>query len=319
MSLDATNWAWRVKFPEKSGGALPALKLVVLLSMADRAGEDHTCFPSVNRLASDCRMNRKSVFKIIAELIEDGLISDTGERKGRTKQVIVYRLNGVTGREETVPTTELLDDENIEGKSTTVGTVPTVEQSQQLQQSVPTIPLNSPNVGTRNLLINLSEESKNKKTWLCLKKLREEIAQADPDLNPDDLIQSSWFEREQNAFERFNETKNLCNDLMIYHFADWLLNAKGKYQTREQTQNTNQGKRVQLPPSPNHLTDKQITAFAQKLAHHPEFAGFFAHAGESYEQLAARIAVKLSDPAQAKQWEKYLKQVGFSGVLGAAA
>lgn len=106
---------------------------------------------------------------------------------------------------------------------------------------------------------------------------------------------------------------------MIYHFADWLLNAKGKYQTREQTQTTHQGTRVQLPSSPKHLTDKQITAFSQKLAHHPEFAGFFAHAGESYEQLAARIAVMLSDPAQAKQWEKYLKQVGFSGVLGVAA
>lgn len=320
MSLDATNWAWRVKFPEKAGGALPALKLVVLLSMSDRASEDHTCFPSINRLASDCRMNRKTVLKIIAELIEDGLISDTGERKGRTKQVIVYRLNGVNGREETVPTTELLDDESLDGNSPKDGTVPTVEQFQQFPQTVPTIPLNSTNVGTRNLPKNLSEESKNKKTWLCLKKLREEISQANPDLKPDDLIQASWFEREQNAFERFNAPKNLCDELMIYHFADWLINAVHKYQAREQGSFRNSGSQVRCPPSaPNQLSDKQITAFSQKLAHHPEFAGFFAHAGESYEQLAARIAVKLSDPAQAKQWERYLKQVGFNGTLGEAA
>lgn len=105
---------------------------------------------------------------------------------------------------------------------------------------------------------------------------------------------------------------------MIYHFADWLLNAHAKYQVREQT--TKYDKQVRRPTyAPNQLTDKQITAFSQKLAHHPEFAGFFAYAGESYEQLAARIAMKLSDPAQAKQWERYLKQVGFKGSLQGAA
>lgn len=317
MSLDATNWAWRVKFPEKAGSALPALKLVVLLSMADRASEDHTCFPSINRLASDCRMNRKSVIKIIAELIEDGLISDTGERKGRTKQVIVYRLNGVNGREETVPTTEPLDDENLDGNSPKDGTVPTVEQFQQFTQTVPTIPLNSPNVGTRNLLINLSEESKNNKNWLSLKILKEELCLATDQETFELIKNATWFEREKRAFELFNADKNLCVELLHYHFADWLINAVYKYQSRQQV----------IPHTPKNgkssnsqtLSDKQITAFSQKLAHHPEFAGFFAYAGESYEQLAARIAMKLSDPVQAKQWERYLKQVGFKGSLQGAA
>lgn len=317
MSLDATNWAWRVKFPEKAGSALPALKLVVLLSMADRASEDHTCFPSINRLASDCRMNRKSVIKIIAELIEDGLISDTGERKGRTKQVIVYRLNGVSGREETVPTTEPLDDESLDGNSPKDGTVPTVEQFQQFPQTVPTIPLNSPNVGTRNLLINLSEESKNNKNWLSLKILKEELCLATDQETFELIKNATWFEREKRAFELFNADKNLCVELQHYHFADWLIKAVHKYQSRQQVfsskQETGQSSNSQT------LSDKQITAFSQKLAHHPEFAGFFAYAGESYEQLAARIAMKLSDPAQAKQWERYLKQVGFNGSLQGAA
>ncbi len=69
----------------------------------------------------------------------------------------------------------------------------------------------------------------------------------------------------------------------------------------------------------NQLSDKQVHTFAQKLSQHPEFASQFAAAGESYDQLAARIAVKLSDPAQAKQWEPYLKQVGFKGSLQGAA
>jgi hypothetical protein len=42
----------------------------------------------------------------------------------------------------------------------------------------------------------------------------------------------------------------------------------------------------------------------------------FAEPGEGYEQLAARIAVKLSNPAQAKVWESYLKQVGLETNLG---
>ena len=92
MSLDATNWAWRVQFKERKGGSLKPLKRLVLLSLADRAGEDHTCYPSVKRLEEDTNLDRKTVMKIIAELIEDGLIQDTGERKGRTKQVKVYHL-----------------------------------------------------------------------------------------------------------------------------------------------------------------------------------------------------------------------------------
>ena len=107
---------------------------------------------------------------------------------------------------------------------------------------------------------------------------------------------------------------------MNYHFADWLINACGKYQAREQAAFRNSGSSVRGAPSAQEkLSDKQVHTFAQKLSQHPEFASQFAAAGESYDQLAARIAVKLSDPAQAKQWEPYLKQVGFNGSLQGAA
>lgn len=94
-----------------------------------------------------------------------------------------------------------------------------------------------------------------------------------------------------------------------------------KYQAREQTGFRNSVSQVRCSPSaPHQLSDKQIHTFAQKLSQHPEFASQFATAGESYDQLAApRIAVKLSDSAQAKQWEPYLKQVGFKGSLQGAA
>ena len=104
MSLDATIWAWKIRQKQKKGGSIKPLKKLVLLSLADRASEDHCAYPSVARLVEDTEMDRKTVLKIIDELVEDGLIIDTGERKGRTKQVKVYQLMGVCGREtEVVP------------------------------------------------------------------------------------------------------------------------------------------------------------------------------------------------------------------------
>ncbi|HCJ6738863.1 TPA: hypothetical protein NU812_003915, partial [Acinetobacter baumannii] len=44
---------------------------------------------------------------------------------------------------------------------------------------------------------------------------------------------------------------------------------------------------------------------------HPEFASKYAEGNESYEQLAARVAVKLADPEQQQKLMPYLIQVGF--------
>ncbi|EKU51532.1 DNA-binding helix-turn-helix protein, partial [Acinetobacter sp. WC-323] len=70
MSLDASMWAWKTRQKQKKGGALKPLKKLVLLSLADRAGEDHVCYPSIARLVEDTEMDRKTVLKIIDELIE---------------------------------------------------------------------------------------------------------------------------------------------------------------------------------------------------------------------------------------------------------
>jgi len=310
MSLDASNWAWRVELSEKKGGCRIPLKRLILLSLADRAGEDHCCYPSMQRLEKDTGLERKTVLKIIAELLEDELIADTGERKGSTKRVKVYRLIGVNGRER-VPKTEPLQDKNLSE------IVPETEQYQKRNDSVNGTlnsanngTLNSAVNGTQNLPMNLPLESKNKKGWLCFKKLREEIFLADPDLDFEMLMNSTWAEREKRAFEIYNAEKNLCDELMNFHFADWLINA---YRTKYSKTGTDT--KSKSSAEPKCLTEKQIQTFAQKLATHPEFAGKYAEPGESYEKLAARIAVKLEKPEQAKKWESYLKQVGFNGVL----
>ncbi|MFH7347224.1 helix-turn-helix domain-containing protein [Acinetobacter variabilis] len=310
MSLDATTWAWKVRQKQKPGGSTKPLKRLVLLSLADRAGEDHCAYPSIARLVEDTEMDRKTVLKIIDELIQDELIEDTGERKGRTKQVKVYRLIGVNGR-ETVPTMESFDAENEDLKGPNIGTVPTTEQFQRSAERVPTFRGKSPNVGTRNLSKNLSIESKNKKSWFCFNKLREEIFLTDDSIDFEIIVDSKWIEREKRAFEIYNAEKPMSDELMIYHFADWVINAfKTKYSSKP-----NSEKPAGTKYQSQHLSEKQIFVFAEKLSHHPEFTSKFSEPGETYEKLAARIAVKLKDPAQAKKWEGYLKQVGFNGDL----
>ncbi len=90
MSLDASIWAWNQRVKRS------AAKLV-LLSIADRAGENHTAFPSISRIAYDTELDRKTVMSCIAYLIEKGMISAEKAHGTSTK----YRLIGVVGRDET--------------------------------------------------------------------------------------------------------------------------------------------------------------------------------------------------------------------------
>ena len=87
--------------------------------------------------------------KVIGELIELGLVEDTGHKKGTTKQIIVYRLLGIKTRE----------DEEI--NSTNIGTVQKTEQSQNYQETVPFLPHNSTNIGTQNLKGTKKESNNN--------------------------------------------------------------------------------------------------------------------------------------------------------------
>lgn len=67
MSHDATNWAIKQK------GLKPATK-IVLWHLCDRFHPDHGCFPSLDTLAEDCEMSRRSVQDHLAELERVGLI-----------------------------------------------------------------------------------------------------------------------------------------------------------------------------------------------------------------------------------------------------
>ncbi|WP_404231091.1 helix-turn-helix domain-containing protein [Acinetobacter venetianus] len=308
MSLDATIWAWKAEVESST-------QRLILLSLADRAGEDHKCYPSIMRMVKDTKMNRKTIIKVLDDLEQKALIKFTGSIVGNG--VKVYQLLGVVGREdETTSTKKGTSGKN--GTSTNLGTGSNIGTSTENGTSTSTEngTETSTEIGTQNLPRNLPIESKNKKDWLCLKKLREEISLADDSIEAETILNAKWAEREKCAFEIYNQDKSICDALMNFHFADWLLNAyRSKYSNPEKTGYSN----TTASENPKQLSDKQIASFAQKLAHHPEFSSKYSEPGESFEKLTARIAVKLQNPTQAKKWEGYLKQVGFSGNLKEAA
>lgn len=90
MSVNATRFAWEYDF---SKCAKRSAKRLVLLSLADRANKEDTCFPSVARVCEDTCLDRKTVLNTINDLISLGIVTDTGDRKGATKQVRVLKIN----------------------------------------------------------------------------------------------------------------------------------------------------------------------------------------------------------------------------------
>jgi len=92
VSLDAYQWAWS----QQMGSSMK----LTLLSLADRADEFHRCYPSIERLAKDTCLNRKTVMSNLKKLTTQGFISiaKTKTNHGQFKRNI-YTLMGVVGRE----------------------------------------------------------------------------------------------------------------------------------------------------------------------------------------------------------------------------
>ncbi|WP_350588419.1 DnaT-like ssDNA-binding domain-containing protein [Enterobacter vonholyi] len=167
MSIDAMRWAKKVKTGKSSSKA-------ILTWLADMCGADLCAYPSIAALAEATEMDRKTVLAGLQHLQEIGLVVDTGERRGRTKQIPVYKLVGV---EESIPDAEQTQNRNslkdpkngtVDLNRTENGTVNTnsaingtvsgnkgtkngIVNKSDFNQRVPFFPLNSPKNGTRNL------------------------------------------------------------------------------------------------------------------------------------------------------------------------
>lgn len=116
MSWETQSWAAK----QRPGSASAKL---VLLGLASCADANHCAFPSIQWLCDFSDLNRKTVITALQRL-EDGmfpLIEDTGERRGRTGQVKVYRLAAASAgassdpASETVPKQEQFQKRNSSG------------------------------------------------------------------------------------------------------------------------------------------------------------------------------------------------------------
>ncbi len=90
MSVAATVATW--KLPKSK---ISSSEKLFLLSCADRAGEAHECWPSIQRLCADTGLDRKTVMKVRQSVIDKKLLEYTGSFAGRSGQIPVMRLTYV--------------------------------------------------------------------------------------------------------------------------------------------------------------------------------------------------------------------------------
>jgi hypothetical protein len=72
----------------------PSALKFLLVCVCDNVNTEGEFFPSIGTLMLKTCQDRKTVIAGLQELQQRGLIEDTGERKGRTQQVKIYRLIG---------------------------------------------------------------------------------------------------------------------------------------------------------------------------------------------------------------------------------
>lgn len=127
MSFDALAWAGKCQ----PGSA--ARKLV-LLALADRHNpESNISYPSIAWLVEWTGLNRKTIITALDELEAAKLISDSGQRTGKTGQVKAYTLHL-----ETVPKTEQFQKRN--------STVFSAKQSQKRDTEPVKEPVDNPSI-----------------------------------------------------------------------------------------------------------------------------------------------------------------------------
>ena len=112
----------------------PSATKFVLVALADYANELGESYPSIETLENKTCQDRKTIMQSISRLIDAGCLSDTGERKGRTKQIPVYRINIEELKNLAI------SEQSQKRNSPKNGTVPKTEQSRFSDETVPFFP-----------------------------------------------------------------------------------------------------------------------------------------------------------------------------------
>lgn len=228
MSIDATRWAWAVSVNNSS-------QRLVLLSLADRAGEDHTAWPSIERLAKDTVLDKKTVQKVLIELMKLQLIIDTGERTGPTKRVKILKLNGVKGREEyTQNRDDLNSKKDIKSKvnQPNNGNIkqPQNRDYSNFENNPQNGILNDPKIGVQNLSGNLSINFSCEHDWMPdLQSLEIKLKIAGPEKNTALILGLPSFEFELSAFNSHFDGQVMSDAKKLHKFTAWIIDKFERY------------------------------------------------------------------------------------------
>ncbi|MQW91962.1 helix-turn-helix domain-containing protein [Acinetobacter wanghuae] len=235
MSIDATRWAWTAPVNTSS-------QRLVLLSLSDRAGEEHTAWPSMERLAADTVLNLKTVKKVVNELISLGLVIDTGKRMGPTGRVRVLALAGVHSREQTQNWYDLNKPKNGSIKDDNKpknGTVKeTLKRDDSMQQMNPILDsnqpkngtLNEPKNGSQNLSMNLSMNLSQEHDWIpSLDQLVTKIKMTGHESDIEMILGLPSFEFELSAFNSYFDNSGLSENKKLHKFTAWIIDKFDRY------------------------------------------------------------------------------------------
>ncbi|AMM27125.1 helix-turn-helix domain-containing protein [Acinetobacter pittii] len=228
MSIDAIRWSW-------TASVKTSAQRLVLLSLADRAGEEHTAWPSIDRLAADTMLDKKTVQKVILELIKLGLVSDTGERTGPTKRVRILKLNGVKGREEYNQNRDDSGSKNDTESRTNTPKSGNIKHSQKWNDSENgNIPengtLNVLNLGMQNQPLNLSMNLSQEHDWIPnVDQLITKIKMAGHSQNIDLIFGLPSFEFELSAFNSYFKNSGLSDSKKLHKFTAWIVDKFERY------------------------------------------------------------------------------------------
>lgn len=127
VSVEAITWALRQDIKPSS----TKFVLVVLANCAN--GNEFLAWPSVAYLIDATSQDRKTVLANLSRLKDAGYIEDTGERRGLTKQVIVYRLKDGSVSDNSTENGTVQTVPNFPSNSTVFPT----KQSQNSHETVP--------------------------------------------------------------------------------------------------------------------------------------------------------------------------------------
>ncbi|MCJ8162340.1 helix-turn-helix domain-containing protein [Acinetobacter zhairhuonensis] len=229
MSIDATRWAWAVEVKSSA-------QRLVLLSLADRAGEEHTAWPSIDRLAKDTVLDKKTVQKVILELINIGLVLDTGDRAGPTKRVRVLKLVGVKGREDyskDSPKTDVKKEAKNKANTPNNGNI---EQTQKRDDSntgndSQNRSSNEPTLGMQNLKENLPMNLSYQHEWMPnQQQLETKLKIAGHERNLELIMGLPSFEFELSHFNSYCDGKVQSDSQKLHRFTAWIIDKFERYQ-----------------------------------------------------------------------------------------